>query len=288
MNWTTPRIVLLVVATSLLTSLCNNYLFRRTLDSSTGFMPGPDMMVQRPGGMGRGQRGMTLRQYPPADSQALITLQDKVKSRQDAKDTTNEFTISLKKYINCKLTDPLADTPDQKDHTLSELPAGVHTYGGVPFDVQGVVQLNGPSVQTGAKLWPLEVPDIAVGHICKKLHLLHGAFNIVAPSANITFAKMVLHYADGSSAELELTGGVHALRCVDAQIPEEFELLQAPQTELAWMGSNAYLKKNNSSVLLHLYRTTLDNPRPETEVKSIDYLSTMVNPGPFMAGLTVE
>jgi hypothetical protein len=289
MNVTTPKIVMLVVATSVLTSYCTSLVFKRMVLSSAGFMaqPGQAMMGGQ-GGMTMGRSGMTLMPYPSADPKALADLENKVKERQGINETVNEFTINLKPYVNCKLTDPLADDPEQKDHTMSELPTGVHIYGGVPFDVQGLIQLNSQSVKTGIKLWPLEVKDIAIGHPFKKLHLLNGAFNIVMPSAHVTFAKLILHYADGSTEELGVTAGEQALRCVDGAIPEDLSMLQTSQTELAWVGSNPYLKKNNPSASLHLYRATFDNPKPDIKVTTIDYLSPMMNPGPFMAGLTVE
>jgi hypothetical protein len=284
MNMTNLKLVVLVVATSVLTSICTSLLIKQSLLSSGG----SGGFAAQPGQVMVEQRGMTLNQYQPPDPQALTDLENKVKDHQDAKETTNEITISLKPYVNCKLTDPLADMPNEKEHTLEALPAGMHTYGGVPFDVQGLIQLNGPSVQLGVKLWPLEVKDIAIGHSFKKLHLLQGAFNIVAPDAHLTFAKLILHYADGAQEELALTGGTQALRCVDASIPEELGLLDPSRTELGWIGVSPYLKKKNPGALLHLYRATLDNPKPDSEVKTIDYLSTMVNPGPFMAGLTIE
>jgi hypothetical protein len=280
MNWTTPKIIALVVVTSVLTSVCTSLLLMRSLLSSDGFMARQAQAMMGPQGMEE--------QFPPADPQALADLESKVKNRQAVKETANEITINLKPYVNCKLTDPLADQPDQKDHTLAALPAGVQTYGGVPFDVQGLIQLNGPSVQTGIKLWPLEVKDIAIGHPFNKLHILHGAFHIDGPGAHLTFAKLILHYADGSHEVLELVGGTHALRCTSASVPPMLSMIQAPQSELAWLGANPYLKKTNPGASLHLYRTTLDNPRPGAQVTTIDYLSTMVNPGPFLAGLTIE
>ena len=236
-----------------------------------------------------GQRkGMTLNPYPPAGPQALAELENKVKERQGIKETSKEITINLKPYINCKLTDPLADMPDQKEHTLEALPAGLHVYGGVPFDVQGTIQLDGPSVQKGIKVWPVAVTNIAIGHSFKKLHLLNGAFNIKTHALHNPYATLILHYADGSKTALALAGGIQALRCVDAAIPQELDMLKAPQTELGWMGSNPYLKKHNPSASLHLYRTTFDNPKPEAQVTTVDYISSMITPGPFMVGLTVE
>jgi len=104
----------------------------------------------------------------------------------------------------------------------------------------------------------------------------------------MTFAKLILHYEDGSKEELELVGGTHALRCTSMAVPTMMSLLQQPQTELGWLGSNPYLKENNPGASLHLYRTTLDNPKPGALVTTMDYQSTMVHPGPFMAGLTIE
>jgi hypothetical protein len=282
MNWTTPKLIALVVATSVLSSVCTMFLMRHMMP---GFADQQGQAAMWQGGMMGG--GMNM-QFEPSDPQALADLESKVKERQGIVETANEIEIDLKPYVNCKLTDPLADEPDKKDHTMADLPLGLNTYGGVPFNLQGLIQLNGPSVQTGIKLWPLEVKDIAIGHPFKKLHLLHGAFHIDGPGAHLTFAKLILHYADGSKEELELIGGTHALRCTSQSVPPMLSLIQAPQTELAWLGSNPYLKKNNPGASLHLYRTTLDNPRPQTQVTTIDYLSTMVNPGPFIAGLTVE
>jgi hypothetical protein len=282
MNWTTPKIVALIVATSVATSLCNNFLMRRT--ASTGWIQPGQAVVDQPG-MGQ-QQGATG--WQPPDPQAMAEFEGKVKERQGTKETTGEITINLKPYVNSPLDAPLAGQGGDKDNTLAELPTGLHTYGGVPFDVAGLIQLNGPSVQNGAKLWPVEVKDIAIGHPFKKLHLLHGAFNIDAPGQHTTFAKLVLHYADGSQQELEIIGGTHALRCVGPSIPPMLRLLSAPQTELGWVGSNPHLRKDDPGESLHIYRTTIDNPKPDAQVTTMDYISTMQNEGPFMAGLTIE
>jgi len=283
---TTPKIVAIVVATSVLTTVYTSYLIKRMVLSSDGFMAQQSQSAL--GGQGGGGWMSANPQFNISDPQEQADLAKKVKDRQAVKDTANEITISLKSFVNCKLTDPLADDPDEKDHTMSELPAGVQTYAGVPFDVQGIVQLNGPSIQNGKKLWPLEVKDIPIGHPFKKLHLLHSAFHIDSPQANSTFAKLILHYADGSKAELGLVGGVHALRCTSKAVPPYLPLLQERQTELAWLGSNPYLKEHNSGGALHLYRTTFDNPKSDQQVITIDYLSTMADAGPLMVGLTIE
>jgi len=35
-------------------------------------------------------------------------------------------------------------------------------------------------------------------------------------------------------------------------------------------------------------QNTLDNPRPDVQITSLDYLSVKGNPGPFLAGITIE
>ncbi len=276
MNWSTNKVVALVLTAVALASGLTFALLRRPSDAAS---PSQNKNTSQP--------GITLRQYPSADQQALADLQNKVADRQRTKETINETTIDLKPFVNCQLTDPLADKPDHKDHTLGTLPLGVNVYGGGPFDVEGIVQINGGSIKTGPKPWPLAVQAIAIGHSFKKLHLLHSAFNIMSPEGRYPYGKLVLHYADGTAADLMLAGGVHTLRAVDGWIPQEIGQLP-PQTELAWMGSSPYLDRFNPTASLHLYRTTFRNPRPDLEVKSIDYVSIMGNPGPFMVGLTIE
>ena len=53
-------------------------------------------------------------------------------------------------------------------------------------------------------------------------------------------------------------------------------------------GDQSLPPRRTASAALHLCRTTLVNPKPDTEVTGIDYISVMGNPGPFLVGMTVE
>ena len=276
MNWRTRiQLVALVLAASALSSAFTALLIKRSQPSLA------DLVAAAQNQMSSGQNQTSAPRNPMS-----ITFGAPVDQAMD--ETTNAITIDLKPYVNAALADPLADAPQQKQHTLVRLPSGVHTYGGVPFDVEGLIQLSGPSISSEGKNWPQTVTNIAIGHLCKKLHLFHGAFNIDGPGAHVAFAKLVLHYADGSNQELELAGGTHALKCTAPAVPPNLDLIHAPQTEIGWIGSDPYLENNDPGEALHVYRTTLDNPRPDVSVTSMDYVSTMVHPAPFMAGLTVE
>jgi len=276
MNWTNLKVVVLVIMTSVLTAAFTAILMKRLQTSTAGNV------------VTSGGNPMSITFGAPVDKEGLAKLESQVKARQDVDETTGAITIDLKPHINAALTDPLADAPGQKEHTLARLPSGVHTFGGVPFDVEGLVQLTGPSLTIGGEKWPEKVTNIAIGHPCKKLYLLHGAFNIDAPGAHMAFAKLILHYADGSNQELDLVGGTHALKCTAPAVPPYLSLLPIPQTELGWVGSDPYLESNDPGEALHIYRTTMDNPNPGLSIVSLDYVSTMVHPAPFLAGITIE
>ena len=68
---------------------------------------------------------------------------------------------------------------------------------------------------------------------------------------------------------------------------------QAPtskDSELAWSGTNPAVKKYGGAQpgSLRIYKTTFQNPVPESTITSIDYVSTMRNSSPFLIGLTLE
>jgi RNA polymerase sigma factor (sigma-70 family) len=219
----------------------------------------------------------------PPDPQDVAALDAQIKSRQSAKTTSGETTIDLYPYTNAKLNEPLSGDTDIKDNTLGELRGGVHIFGGVPFNVRGIIQLGSSESASFTRPVPEEVKDIKIAHKFAKLHLLHAALNGAGPRYHDTVAKLVLHYADGSQAELPVgTYGLEALY-------QPVWLAEMPQdSELAWIGNNPYLKEYKPRFALHLYRTTLQNPKPDLEVASIDYVSAMTSAAPLMAGLTIE
>jgi hypothetical protein len=56
--------------------------------------------------------------------------------------------------------------------------------------------------------------------------------------------------------------------------------------KVAWHGENAQSKKGGRS--LRLFLTTWTNVVPDVEVESIDYLSAMATPAPFLIAVSVE
>jgi hypothetical protein len=106
-----------------------------------------------------------------------------------------------------------------------------------------------------------------------------------------TGAKLVLHYDDGTTGEIEIIGGRHVF---DAWSPlfstgtDPRYSQMAAGSERAWAGSNPLIKKFWPDESLVLYRSAFDNPHPEKTVATVDYVSTVTGTAPFLAGLTVE
>ena len=216
---------------------------------------------------------------------------EKIADRQQFDETVNATAIDLSPYITARLTDaPLGPKGDNGDN-LSELPIGRHIFAGVPFNISGSVQLMGGWLKHYGKTYPAEVGDIRIDRKCTHLHLLHGNSFIVFTNFGTVVAKLVIHYADGSSHDLNLVAGENSFDwwfpLFKSGIGQRY-FQMAPGTERAWTGSNPYVRKWQPEYSLILYKTTFDNPQPDITISSVDYVSTETITCPFLVGLTVE
>jgi hypothetical protein len=53
-----------------------------------------------------------------------------------------------------------------------------------------------------------------------------------------------------------------------------------------WTGSNPFAREKGYQ--LRLYLTTIENPRPDEVVRSLDYVSAMSESAPFLIAITVD
>lgn len=219
---------------------------------------------------------------------------DAIRSRQAVNETVNATKIDLRPYINTKPSQaPLGWKGDNRDN-LAELPTGTNIYGGVPFDVQGAIYLNGGWLEHyhKEKDYPVKVPGIVIGQPCSRLHLFHGASCVGPKDYGKAIAKLVLNYSNGSRREIPIIAGVHVwdwwAMLFNTGVISLNGKTTGTATEPAWTGSNPYLRKWWPDGSLVLYRTTLDNPQPNVTLSSIDYVSAGTMAVPFMVGLTVE
>ncbi len=224
----------------------------------------------------------------------LAAASQRVQARQSVCETTNATAIDLTKFVNANLADSIQ--PKNKiDDNLAELPPGLHIYGGIPFEVKGRVQLLGRGWLDEEKKYPIHARAISISRKCARLHLLHGASCVPQEedgAMGVKIAALVLHYVDGSREEIPIRTGEHVLDwhgpAYTSNARAEEIRTTAPGTELAWLGSNPDLRRTRPAYSLRLYKSTFANPRPELEIASVDYVSTVTRAAPFLVGLTVE
>ncbi len=222
----------------------------------------------------------------PAERAAVVS---QLHTRQSVGETSQATTIPLKPFVNLSLQE--AADPSKSGNDLAALPEGIHLFGGVPFDVQGRIQLMGDKL-SGRRLFPSRVKNMPVGRKCTRIHLLHGAGFLDQKMFGMKIASLVLHYADGSRKEIAIVAGEHVLDwwgpIYITDVPETLRRPTSPGTELAWTGSNPRIQAQLPEASLRLYRSTFSNPEPDREIASIDYVSARTDAAPFLVGLTVE
>jgi hypothetical protein len=254
---------------------------------------------------------------------------EKVKEGQSVTKTHGAVTIDIKPYINAKLTEAPMCPKGNNANNLAELPMGTNNYAGVPFDVEGSIQLMGDWLHHYGKKFPYEVDSIPIHRNCSKIHLLHGCGSVkpdqygikvsdinaaavgamlsgadsvntekldayvasIKTGTNVAVANIVIHYEDGSTREVGMVVGEQVFDwwwpTFVTGLPKIMRT-PAPGTELAWVGSNPYMRQWMPDASLCLFRTTFENPQPGVAISSLDYVSTKTIACPFMVGLTVE
>lgn len=166
---------------------------------------------------------------------------------------------------------------DLVENDLFELEPGLKRWGGVEFDVRGVIQLANEQAEY-VRRYPQSVPGIAVGRRCQRLHFIHaGSHGVTAGSRIGTY---VLHYADGGRVELpvvtdqDLFGwwGKHGRL--------------GPGASVVWNGSSDSARLWNEQ--LRLVHRVWDNPRPEIPIREIELRSVKNYSAPLVLAVTLE
>lgn len=193
---------------------------------------------------------------------------------------TNASAVELSRHLNGALDQRWIPSSYDGDD-LSGLARGPQILGGVTFDVQGVIQLQGLEWKKRGHQFPERVDGIRVGRACRRLHLLHATGGFADPTGT-TVAWLILHFSDGTEEKLAIQQDVHMKDWWGWQPAN----LSDPNTVVAWTGqSPATAQKGISN---RLFRTTFTNPQPGKKVETIDYVSAMAGSGPFLVAVTVE
>jgi hypothetical protein len=181
--------------------------------------------------------------------------------------------IDLTPYYNAALRENWMDPRDPRDH-LGELPKGVQRLAGTEFDLRGLIQ-----VEQGCRKHPPRVPGIVIGQRCRRLHFLHAARNAALLEDGLEIGQYLVHLGDGTDYHIPLVLGQDL---VDWHI-------QRRKTEAyvtAWTGENP--KSHQLRKQIRLFKTTWENPFPEVEVRTVDFIAECPGPCPFLVALTAE
>ena len=169
--------------------------------------------------------------------------------------------------------------PENENH-LGSLPRGIQTFNGVEFDVRGVIQVNGTAAEFAGAAFPDSANGIKIGKKCKRLHFLHATG--WSSDDGTAIGKYVLHYAGGQTATLDIIYGVD-LR--DWWVGSDGNK-QIKSATVAWTGSSPAADAVGSSI--RLFKRTYDNPKPELEIQTLDFVSTKAESAPFLVAITAE
>jgi len=197
-----------------------------------------------------------------------------------ARSQPNFLPVKLSQHLNGRLHTSWLPNEDPGNN-LASLPTGRHEFGGVLFDVEGLIQLQGECwVKRGYDL-PERVEGIPVHHTCERVHILHANSGFGDP-LGIIVASLVLHYADGAQAQLDIQHRVNVLDFWAWKLATPTDT----NTVVAWTGESPATKRRGFGV--RLCRTTFENPQPRKKIETIDYVSMMAGSAPFLVALTVE
>jgi len=185
--------------------------------------------------------------------------------------------VDLSRFYDASLDDDWFQHPG---HDLQDVPKGVQELGGVRFDVRGLIQLAGAqSLQVTGVVFPEAVRGIPVNRKGRRLHFLQACGWSAEPGAKL--GKYVIHYADGQTRSAPILYGRNVLDWWAR--PDEHSPTEAQE---AWRGSNPATRAVNMAT--HLIRYTWENPLPEVEIESIDFVSDIIAAAPNLVAITVD
>jgi hypothetical protein len=186
--------------------------------------------------------------------------------------------VDLGAYFNTSLDD---NWFDHAGHNFQEVPKGVQTLDGTPFELRGLIQLAGTmSLKIAGIALPEAVKGIKVGRKAAKVNFLQ-ACGFSCPTGT-EIGKYVFHYANGETRTAPIVYGKNVLDWwghpgSDPKLPDGKEV---------WKGNCP--SPLSMGFYIHMIRFTWDNPLPDEEIATIDFESDVVDAAPQLMAITLE
>ncbi len=179
-------------------------------------------------------------------------------------DETAALPINLADYANRSFSDEKNDDgrggwTDQGENDFRVMPLGSQTAAGVPFEILDPERNQGRSCLvvrgTERPRFPAAIRGIRVGAKLTRLFFLHTA----AWGNNNPAGVYRIHYVDGTTDDFEIRGG--------RNIGDWWALFDLPEARVG------IARENAAGQTIGTYVTAWENPKPELEIASFDFLS---------------
>jgi len=186
--------------------------------------------------------------------------------------------VDLTNFYGTSLNDDWFDHPG---HDLQDVPQGLKTFGGVLFDVRGLIVLAGTkSLSVSGLALPEAVQGIPVGRKGKAIDFLQAAA-FVGSTSGLKIGEYTIHFENGETRSVDLIYGENELDWwVD---PAEGHVTQADEV---WFGSNPATRSRGMKT--RLIQLAWNNPLPDVTITSIDFVSCLTTSSPMLVAITVE
>ncbi len=187
--------------------------------------------------------------------------------------------IDLSNFYNAALTESwLGGTGDD----LSQIPSGLQKFQGVLFDVRGIIQLAG--VNASSKRFPVQVKSIPIHQKCTRLHFMQAvSFGTPEDTGNVAGTYIVHLASNQMQVEIPLR---YLVDIRNFHMKKADSKSKVSKTTDAWVGSNPACEATGRSV--RICSMTWENLSPEIEIESLDFVSALGRPAPFLIAITAE
>jgi hypothetical protein len=150
----------------------------------------------------------------------------------------------------------------------------------VAFDVRGLIQLAASkSLDVTGVVFPEAVRGIVVNRTGRRLHFLQACFWSTDEGAKL--GEYVIHYADGQIRSAPI---LYQRNVLDWWVRPEDRL--PTEAEEVWRGQNPSTRSYGFKT--HLIKYVWENPLPGVEISTVDFVSDLIEAGPFLVAITVE
>lgn len=191
--------------------------------------------------------------------------------------------VDLSAFYNQRLDVRSWYDENEFDQSLSTLPRGLQTLGGVQFDIRGMVQLSSLEMVKNMTRFPLSCDGVPVNLSARRLHFLGGVnFLFNSFTSGTAIGHCVIHYADGRQEKFTW----RARQEFDDWYYNPRGRWAKTECTVVWNGLTE--ASEAQSCRIRLMKATWENPHPEVKITSIDLQSANSSPAPFVIAVTAE